>query len=55
MEIGVLGNDGQAVLFCKGPNDAICGMFKPLSFDVSRIGIQIDYLRDNPIGKVLIK
>jgi hypothetical protein len=55
MKVGVLGNDGVAVLLREGPNKNIVCVNEAVSLDVRGIGIEVENLRNRSVGQILIE
>ena len=55
MKVGVLGNDLVAVLLCERPNEKVVRVDKAVRLDVCGVGIEVENLRDDSIGQVLIE
>src|SRR5437870_2305968 len=55
MKVSVFGNDDVTLLLCERPDESVVGAKEAVKLDVRRAGIEIENLRDNSIGQVLIE
>ena len=55
MKVSVLGNDGVTVLLGERPDEHVVGVNEAVGLDVCRVGIEVENLRDDSIGQVLIE
>ena len=55
MKVGVLGNNGVTLLLRKNPDENVVAVNQVVRLDVGRSGIEVENLRNDPVGQVLIK
>ena len=55
MKVGVLRKDGVTLLLRKSPYENVVAVNQVVRLDVGRSGIEIENLRNDPVGQVLIK
>lgn len=55
MKVGILGDDGVTLLLGEGPDQNVIGVDETVRLDKRRVGIEVQKLRDDSLGQVLIE
>lgn len=55
MKVGIPGDDGVTLLLGEGPDQNVIGVDETVRLDKRRVGIEVQKLRDDSLGQVLIE